>query len=134
MFLWSQRDWNQANRDEDGNLFHMYLQPFGLVQRCNHLTPLEDNRSSSRSLKHSNSQGPMVIIAIRIFQSSKVLICVFVRAAAKGCCKRPDSLLSFAQTRTNRQIRSGMKNLFTHTGHKYMVRRICPRIFSLRKH
>jgi hypothetical protein len=25
MFLWPQRDWNQANRDEDGNLFHTYL-------------------------------------------------------------------------------------------------------------
>src|SRR5207248_7642001 len=32
LFLWPERDWNQANREKDGNLFHIYLQPFGLLQ------------------------------------------------------------------------------------------------------
>ena len=27
--MWSQRDWNQANRGEDGNPFHLYLELVG---------------------------------------------------------------------------------------------------------
>ena len=49
--LGSQRDWNQASREDDGNPLRMCLQSFGPFEQCNHLTRTRTTEGAPKSVR-----------------------------------------------------------------------------------